>query len=155
MPLIITRIFNAPRAKIWEAWTQPEICMKWYGPKDFTAPDCQIDLRVGGRYLNCMQAPDGNKFWSTGTYTEIVPMEKLSMTDSFADEHGNVVPASHYGMGDEFPVEMKATVTFEDLPDGQTKMTLIHEGLPEGEIVEQTHASWNESFDKLDLSLAG
>ena len=148
----ITRIFEASPALVWHAWTDPQHLMRWWGPEGFTSPICQLDLRVGGKYLFCMQAPDGTKYWSTGIYEEIVPHERLVYTDSFADEAGNAVPASHYGMGDDIPFAMTVTVTFEDL-GGKTKMTLRHEGLPPGEMSEMTVAGWNGSFDKLAESL--
>jgi uncharacterized protein YndB with AHSA1/START domain len=150
--LVIIRIFDAPRELVWKAWTEPEHFMRWWGPKDFTAPFCQIDLRVGGKYLNCMRSPDGKDYWSTGVYREIVPMERLVFTDSFADENGNIVPATRYGFGSDFPLEMLVTVTFED-EDDKTKVTLKHTGLPAGKIGEQTEAGWNESFDKLAQNL--
>jgi len=148
----ITRIFEASRELVWRAWTDPQQLMRWWGPAGFTSPTCQIDLRVGGKYLFCMQGPDGTKIWSTGVYAEIIPLERLVYSDSFADEAGNAVPASHYGMGDEIPFAMVVTVTFEDL-DGKTKMILRHEGLPAGELSEMTAVGWNESFDKLAESL--
>ncbi len=150
--LIITRIFDAPRALVWKAWTDPEHIQRWWGPKDFTAPACRIDFRVGGKYLFCMRSPEGRDYWSTGVYREIVPLERIVCTDSFADEAGNVVPATYYGMSPDFPLEMLITVTFEE-DEGKTKMTLKHTGLPAGEMSEQTGAGWNESFDKLAKSL--
>jgi len=96
--LIITRVFDAPSELVWKAWTEPERVKQWWGPRGFTSPFCKIDLRVGGSYLVSMRAPDGQDFWSTGVYREIVPQERIVATDSFADEKGNVVPASHYGM---------------------------------------------------------
>ena len=51
--LIITRAFDAPRELVWKAWTDPEQVKRWWGPKDFTAPFCKIDLRVRGKYLYC------------------------------------------------------------------------------------------------------
>jgi uncharacterized protein YndB with AHSA1/START domain len=150
--LIITRIFDAPRELVWKAWTEPEQLMRWWGPKSFTSPVCKIDLRVGGVYLYCMRSPEGQDYWNTGVYKEIIPMERLVYTDSFADEKGNVVPATHYGMSADFPFELLVTVAFEEL-DGKTKMTLRHVGIPAGEMSDLTAASWNESFDKLSESL--
>lgn len=146
--LVITRVFDVPRELIWKAWTDPEIMKKWWGPKDFTSPVCKIDLRVGGRYLYSMRSPEGQDFWSTGTYREIVVSERLVMTDSFADADGNVVPATHYGLSADFPLELQVMVTFEE-NNGRTKMTLKHTGIPAGEMSKQTEAGWNESFDKL------
>jgi uncharacterized protein YndB with AHSA1/START domain len=148
--LVITRVFNAPRTMVWKAWTDTEMMKKWWGPKDFSAPYSVIYLRKGGKYLNCMKAPDGKEYWSTGIYKEVVEHEKLVLTDSFADEKGNVVPASFYGMGNDFPLEMLITITLEDI-DGKTKMTLRHEGMPAGTMKDMTGTGWNESFDKLDL----
>jgi uncharacterized protein YndB with AHSA1/START domain len=146
--LVIKREFNAPREEVWMAWTNPEIAKRWWGPKGFTAPVSKIDLRVGGTYLTCMRSPEGKDFWSTGVYREIVPLEKVVCTDSFADEKGNVVPASHYGMSGDFPLELQITVTFEDV-GRRTGLTLRHAGIPEGKMREMTAAGWNESFDKL------
>ena len=149
---VITRVFDAPRDLVWKAWTDPEHLQRWWGPGGFTSPTCKVDLRVGGTYLFCMRSPDGKDFWSTGVYREIVPPERLVCTDAFADEQGNVVPASHYGMGGDWPLHMLLTVTFEEYA-GKTRMTLRHAGLPTGEMGDLANAGWNESFDKLGKSL--
>jgi uncharacterized protein YndB with AHSA1/START domain len=146
--ITITRVYDAPRELLWKAWTDPEQIKRWWGPKIFTAPFVKIDLRVGGKYLNCMRGPDGKDYWSTGVYREIVANERIVATDSFADEKGNIVPASHYGMTGEWPLEMLVTVTLEEL-GGKTKMILRHEGIPSGMMRELTETGWSESFDKL------
>ncbi len=150
--IVITRIFDAPRELVWKAWTNPEHMKRWMGPKDFTTPFCKIDFHVGGVYLFCMRSPEGKDYWSTGVYREIIPLEKIMMTDSFADEKGNVVPATHYGMSDDCPLEMLVTVTFEE-HDGKTKMILRHVGIPAGIMSDMTNVSWNVLFDKLAESL--
>lgn len=150
--IIIVHTFDAPIEQVWKAWSDPEILKKWWGPKDFTAPFSRIDFRVGGKYLHCMRSPEGKEFWSTGVYREIVPMQRIVCTDSFADEKGNVVPASHYDM-EGLPLELQVTVTFEE-QNGKTKMTLRHVGIPEGEMSKLCEAGWNESFDKLAEVLA-
>ena len=99
-----------------------------------------------------MRSPEGKDYWSTGVYREIVPLQRIVCTDSFADEQGNVVPATYYGMSPDFPLEMLVTVTFEDQA-GKTRMTLKHTGLPTGDMREETGAGWNQSFDKLAASL--
>lgn len=158
--LIITRTFNAPRAQVWKMFTEVDEVKKWWGPKKFTAPHITIDFKEGGKYLYCMHGEEGlpeemvgKDFWSTGTYQEIVPMEKLVMTDSFSDKDGKVISGAEYGMP-EMPMELLVTITFEDAPDGKTKMTLTHVGFPPSEIATQTGAGWNESFDKIDTLLA-
>ena len=151
--LVIERIFDAPRELVWKAWTDPEHVKRWWGPKGFTSPACELDLRVGGKYLWAMRSSEGQDLWSTGVYREIVPLERIVCTNSFADENGNVVPASHYGITADLPLEMLATVTFEEL-DGKTKLTLEH-SIP-ASLAEQVGAreGWSESFDKLAETLA-
>ncbi|MFA7382278.1 MAG: SRPBCC domain-containing protein [Desulfurivibrionaceae bacterium] len=151
--LVIVRSFNAPRELVWQAWTEPERCMRWWGPKGFTTPACKIDLRVGGAYLNCMRSPEGQDFWSTGVYREVVRPERIVCTDSFADADGKVVPATHYGMSADFPLELLITVTFAE-DGGKTRLTLKHAGLPSGEDFDNCRTGWNESFDKLNEFLA-
>lgn len=146
--LVITRVFDAPPALVWKAWTEPEQVKRWWGSKVFTSPFCKIDLRVGGTYLYCMRSPDGKDYWSTGVYREIVPPERIVYTDSFADEKGSVVPATHYGLSPDFPLEMLLTVTFEE-HDGKTELTLRHNGIPPGADSDNTRQGWNESLDKL------
>ena len=150
--IVITRVFDAPRELVWKAWTDPKHFKSWWGPKDYTCPFCEMDLRVGGRYLNCMRSPEGQEYWSTGIYREIIPMERIVFTDCFADEKGNVVPASHYGLSPDFPLEMLVTVTLEN-QDGKTKITLKHTGIPTGPDSEGAQQGWNESFEKLAESL--
>jgi uncharacterized protein YndB with AHSA1/START domain len=152
--LRITRDFDAPREVVWQSWTEVDRCQRWWGPQGFTCPVCRIDLRVGGAYVNCMRSPEGKDYWSTGVYREIVPPARLVCTDSFADEAGRVVPATHYGMSADFPLELLITVTVEDL-GGKTRMTLEHVGLPPGEDLENCRTGWSESFDKLAEVLTG
>jgi uncharacterized protein YndB with AHSA1/START domain len=151
--LVIERVFDAPRELVWKAWAEPERFMRWWGPKGFTTPVCKIDFRVGGVWLNCMRSPEGWEMWSTGIYREIVPLERIVCSASSADEKGNVVAASHYGMPAAVPLEMLWTVTFTEL-GGKTKMTLRHEGMPAGEMMDGAGAGWNQAFDKLAASLA-
>ncbi len=151
--LTIQRIFDAPRSKVWKAWTDPEQVKRWWGPRDFTAPMTKLNLHEGGKYLFCMRSPDGKDYYSTGVYREIKAPERLVYTDSFADAGGNIVPASYYGMqGNWAPEGLTVTVTLEEPEKGKTMMTLVHNGMPE---VESKNAAegWSQSFDKLAKSL--
>jgi uncharacterized protein YndB with AHSA1/START domain len=146
--LVVTRIIDAPRELVWKSWTEPDRLMRWWGPKGFTSPVCRIDLRVGGAYLYCMRSAEGQDYWSTGVYREIVEPTRIVCTDSFADAKGNPVPASHYGMSGDWPAELLVTVSFED-HNGRTRLTLRHVGIPAGQMSELTGAGWEGSFDKL------
>lgn len=151
--ILITRLVDAPRDLAWKVWTEPELVMQWWGPKHYTAPICTSDLRVGGTYLYCMRSPEGRDFWSTGTFREIQRPERIVCTDSFADEHGTVVPATYYGMSADIPRELLVTVTFEEQA-GRTSLTLRHAGFRAGETRDRARAGWNESLDKFSGVLA-
>lgn len=146
--LVITRIFDAPKELVWKAWTEPARFMKWWGPKGFTSSTCQIDLRVGGRYLFNMKAPNGREMWTTGTYVEIVPYEKLVFLDHMADEKGNELSPEKMGLPPGWPSEIRTTVTFEDI-GGKTRMTVIQHGMPVGDMTAGAARGWNEAFDKM------
>jgi uncharacterized protein YndB with AHSA1/START domain len=150
--LFITRIFGSPRESVWKAWTDPDLMKRWWGPKGFTSPYCKIDLRVDGKFLYCMRSPEGKDYWSTGICREDIPQEKIVFSDSFADESGNVVPATHYGMSADFPLEMLVTVTFEKIGE-KTKLTLCHVGIPAGADRDGANVGWNQSLDKLAEAL--
>lgn len=151
--LVITRTFDAPRERIWKAWTEPNEMKRWWGPKDFSAPSIMMDFRVDGKYLYCMRSAEGEDFWSTGKYKEIIPMEKIVSTDNFADAKGNIVSAASLGLPGNWSKELLITITFEDAGNDKTKMTLHHDGLPSGQMRKMTEAGWNQSLDKLAKSL--
>ena len=151
--IVIERSLDAPRERVWKALTEPERVKLWWGPEHFSAPVIQIDLRVGGKYLYCMRSPEGEDFWDTGEFREIIPMEKIVYVDSFADEHGNKVPATYYNMSAEIPMETTVTMTLEDLGGKRTRLTLCHSGMPAGEMLDMTEAGWKTSLDKLAASL--
>lgn len=146
--LTIKRTFNLPLNKVWKAFSEAESCKKWWGPKDFTCPDCTIDFKQGGKYLMSMQGPDGKKIWSTGIFKEIIDHQKIVYTDSFADINGNVVPAVYYKMPGEWPLELFVTIELQEV-DGKTNLSLLHDGIPE-EMQKDTMEGWQQSFDKLE-----
>src|SRR5712672_1132923 len=103
--LVITRILNAPVRLVWKVWTETEHFKKWWGPKDYTCPFSTMDFRVGGKFLHAMRNSDGQEYWSTGIYKEIIPLEKIVSTDNFSDPQGNVLSPSAVGMPGDWPKE--------------------------------------------------
>ena len=120
-PFEITRVFDAPRDKVWKAWTETERLKQWWGPKGFKVHTCKVDLRPGGVFLYGMTAPDGKDMWGKFTYREIVPPERMVLINSFSDEAGGV---TRHPMAPTWPLEMLSTFTFEDEPGGKTKVTI-------------------------------
>ena len=146
--VVIERIFEAPVGLIWQLWTEPEQFQKWYGPQGMAIPVANMDVRVGGKRLICMemQTPDRSmKMWFTGEYVEVVPNERLVYTDSMADENGNVMSPSAMGMPDGHPETTEVIVELKDL-GGRTKMVMTHAGVPAD---SGGAGGWNQAFDKL------
>lgn len=144
----ITRIMHIPVELAWRAWTDPETFKKWWGPKDYKCPYAALELRPGGKYLHCMRSSLGERFWSTGTYNEIVPYKKLVFTDSFSDNKGNMIPAADLNLPGKWPMMLTISVSFEAI-GVNTQMTLEHEGIPV-ELYAACVRGWNESFDKME-----
>jgi uncharacterized protein YndB with AHSA1/START domain len=144
--VVIERTFDAPADFIWRMWTDPEHFKKWYGPKGFTVPVAEMDLRVGGKRLVCMASPDGSmKMWTTGEYVEIHLNQRLTYTESPSDENGNVVSPSAMGMPEGYPAITEVTVSLEEL-DGRTRMVMTHAGVP---AESGAGGGWEQAFDKL------
>jgi len=81
--LVICRIIDAPREKVFRAWTNPKLMTQWFAPLPWTTPVAEVDLRPGGSSLVVMRDPDGNEFPSRGVYLEIVENERLVFTDAY------------------------------------------------------------------------
>jgi len=153
--MVITRVFDAPRALVWEAWTNPKYVMQWWGPKGFTAPVCKIDFRVGGKFLCCMKSPDGQEGWNGGEYHEIVPHEKIVYSLYFADAEGNKIDPAQYGIEHEAIEDARDVVIFEDFGNGQTKLTLIGNETMEYAKDSGQLEGWNEILEKVAVVIAG
>jgi uncharacterized protein YndB with AHSA1/START domain len=123
--MVVTRIFDAPRELVWKAWTDPKYVMQWWGPNGCTSPFCEMDFRVGGKFLICGRMPDGQEFWNSGEYLEIVLHEKIVSSMYFSDSKGNKIDPAQIGIEHEAIEDAYDVITFEDLGNGQTKLTFI------------------------------
>ena len=140
--LVITRIFNAPRQLVWEAWTKKEHLEQWSCPRGMTMPESHGDLRVGGAWGFVMIAADGEKFPCSGVYREIVPNERLVMTHGWLEDDGTR------------PHETVVTVSFEDAGAGKTKMTFEQSIFKSVKSRDDHNGGWSQCFDKLSELLA-
>lgn len=89
--VILTRMFDAPRAMVYEAWTDAKQLARWWGPYHFTNPICEVDARPGGVIRIGMQAPDGTIYPNRGEFREVVPPERLVFTLAALDDDGKVL----------------------------------------------------------------
>ena len=140
--LVITRVFDAPRKLVFQAWSDPQHLARWWGPNGYTLPVCKMDFRPGGAYRYCMRSPEGTDHWIQGVYREIVEPERIVLTGSWTDADGNPTrPAT------------TTTITFDEL-DGKTRLTL-HTGIFESVTERDDHrGGWTASLERLAEYLA-
>ena len=81
--LVLTRLIDAPREKLWRAFTEIPLLKQWFVPQPWTIPHAELDVRPGGANLVVMRSPEGNEFPNRGVYLEVVPNERLVFTDAF------------------------------------------------------------------------
>jgi uncharacterized protein YndB with AHSA1/START domain len=150
--VVIERSFDAPVDLIWQMWTDPHHFKAWYGPAGASIPVAEMDVRVGGTRLVCMQvqAPNGSMvMWFAGEYREVVENKRLVYTEFMSDEDGNLSSPSNAGSGDGHPVTTEVRVELEDL-GGRTRMVMTHAGIP-GD--SPGAAGWAMAIDKLAAHL--
>jgi uncharacterized protein YndB with AHSA1/START domain len=157
-PFVISRALAAPRARVWQAWTEVEHLKHWWGPKGFVVHHCTVDLRPGGVMHYGLRSPDGGDMWGRFVFREIVKPERLVWVNSFSDEKGGI---TKHPMMDDWPSEMLTTVTFAEQGKG-TLVTVswvpINATDDERRVFEQGRASmqqgWTGTFEQLALYLA-
>jgi len=136
----LSRIFPAPREQVFRAWTTAEEFKQWWRPGGFTTRAVEMDLRIGGKYRIAMQSPDGKIQCLFGTYLEIRPPERLTMTWSLEGSESN----------DGY----EAILTLEFISRGEgTKIALTHEKLPKRSL-GLFEAGWKLVLDQLSHHLA-
>ncbi len=108
--LVLTRVFDAPRDKVFRAWTEPKLIKQWFAPLPWTVSGAQTDPRPGGTALVVMRDPEGNDHPSQGVYLEVVENERLVFTDAYTSAW-EPSPKPF----------MTVILTFEEEPGGKTK----------------------------------
>lgn len=141
--LILTRLIRAPRRAVFRAWTEPALLTQWFAPKPWTTPSAELDVRPGGSNLVVMRGPDGTEFPNRGVYLEVVPDERLVMTDAY----------THAWEPAEKPF-MTVVLTFADAGDGATAYTarVLHWTAADREAHEKMgfHEGWGKCTDQLE-----
>ena len=150
--LVVTRIFNAPVASVWKAWSDPELVMKWWGPTGFTSPTCKMNFREGGVSLVCMRAPKefgGQDMFNTWAYKKIVPMDYIIYIFDWADKDGNRINPASMGLPPDMPRDMRHTVILKDLGNGDTEMTMTEYGYLSDQLYDLSKAGLGQCLDKM------
>jgi uncharacterized protein YndB with AHSA1/START domain len=143
--MVATRVFDAPRAVVFRAWTDRNQLQRWWGPKGFTNPVCQVDVRPGGAIRIDMRAPDGTVYPITGRFVEIAEPERLVFISSALDANGEPL------------FEVLNTVTFEE-EAGKTKLTVtasVSKTRPDAaRYLAGMEQGWSQTLDRLGERLA-
>jgi uncharacterized protein YndB with AHSA1/START domain len=145
--LALTRIINAPRERVFKAWTDPGLLKQWFAPLPYTTPVAELDVRPGGANLIVMRDPDGNDFPNRGVYLDVIENERLVFTDAYTKA---------WEPSDK-PF-MTVILTFED-EGGKTKYTarVCHWTTADRETHEKMgfYQGWGQCADQLELLLRG
>ena len=144
--LVLTRLINAPREKVYRCWTEPELMKQWFAPLPWTTPHVEVDVRPGGSGLIVMRGPDGTDMPNHGVYLEVVPNQRLVSTDAFTKAWE---PSQK-------PF-MTLILTFED-EGGKTRYTarVLHWTVADREAHEKMgfHQGWGFCTDHLEALVA-
>ena len=139
--IVMTRVFDAPRRMVFDAFSKPELLKRWFGPRGWSLVVCDVDLRVGGGFRFVMRGPDGKEMGMRGVYREIVAPERSVHMESFDDYPGeSQVTAVFVEQGGK--TTLTATVLY---PSQEVRDAVIKSGMEHGAA---------ESYDKLAELLA-
>ena len=140
--LVLTRLIDVPREKLFKAWTDPELLKQWFAPLPWTTTHAELDVRPGGSNLIVMRSPEGADFPNRGVYLDVVPNERLVFTDAFTKAW---VPS-------EKPF-FTCVITFED-EGGKTRYTAraLHWSAADRETHEKMgfHEGWGQCTEQLE-----
>jgi uncharacterized protein YndB with AHSA1/START domain len=143
--LTLTRIINAPRELVWQAWTDSKHLQRWWGPKGFTNPTCNWDAKAGNKLYVEMKAPDGVVYPMNGEFREIIKPEKLIFTSAALDKNGKRL------------FEILNTIVFTE-EGNATKLTIsavVSNITPEAApYLAGMEEGWKQSIDRLEEYVA-
>src|SRR5713101_3534784 len=139
--IILTRVFDAARSMVWDAFTKPELLQRWFGPRGWSLVVCEVDLKVGGGFRFVLRGPDGRDMGMRGVYREIVPPERSVHMESFDDYPGESQVTAVF-VEQRGKTTLTATVLY---PSREVRDIVIKSGMEHGAA---------ESYDKLAELLA-
>lgn len=138
--LELRRTFEAPRERVFRAWTERQALLEWYAPAEATVALCEVDVRPGGRWRVHMRSPEGEEYRVSGEYRAVEPPDRIAFTWRW----------------DTDPEDQETLVTVEfHERDGRTDVVLTHEGLPSDESRAKHEQGWSALLAKLTDVVAG
>ena len=139
--IVMTRVFDAPRHLVFDAFTKAELLKRWFGPRGWSLAVCEVDLKVGGGFRFVLRGPNGREMGMRGVWREIVPPERTVHIETF----------------DDYPGESTVTSIWAE-PDGKTTFTVTVRGasreVRDAVIKSGMEHGAAESYDKLAELLA-
>lgn len=144
----VTRVFDAPRGLVWQAYTEAERLAQWWGPKGFSMRVVTLDLRPGGMFLYSMHHQNSQEMWGRFVYREIIAPERLVFINSFSDAAGAITRNSWSAT---WPLEIFNTLTFSE-HEGKTTLTM--RGGPHAATLEE-QATFEAAFGSLQQGFTG
>ena len=139
--IVLTRVFDAPRTLVFDAFTKPELLKRWFGPRGWSLAVCEVDLKVGGKWRFVLRGPDGRDMGMRGVYREIAAPDRSVHTESFDDFPGESIVTTLL-VEDRGKTTLTATVRY---PSQEVRDAVIKSGMEHGAA---------ESYDKLAEYLA-
>ena len=144
-PLIVSRLFSAPRTLVFQAWSSAEHLRHWFCPQGYTVPDARIEFRVGGAFEICMRSAEGQDHWTRGRYVEIVPDTRL------------VIDMKAVGDRDQPLFRAYTVVTFADEAGGtklevNQRYTVFDQAA--APMIKGAPQGWSQTLDRLKIEVA-
>ncbi len=140
--LVLTRLIPVPRRALWRCWTEPDLLRQWFAPKPYTTPVAELDVRPGGASLIVMRSPEGQDMPNPGVYLEVVPEERLVVTDAYTSAW---VPSPK-------PF-LTVILTFADEAGGTRYTARARHWTPEDRDAHESmgfHQGWGQCADQLE-----
>ena len=140
--LVLTRLIDAPREKLWRCWTEPKLMVQWFTPPPWKTIHAETDVRAGGSSYVVMKGPEGQEMPNRGVYLEVIPNQKLVFADAYTTAWETSAKPFFTGI-----------LTFEDLGNGRTRYTarVVHWSREDCETHEKMgfHQGWGIATDQL------
>jgi len=151
-----SREVDAPIERLWEAFTEPVLIKRWWGPNGFTCPLANMDVRLGGVSLLGMKAPPeygGRVTYTTWSYTEVDPEARLEYDVRFATSGGLTISPAEAGIGSGVPEEVPHVVTFDRLRNGRSRVSIVESGYTELAGRDLSQLGLEQCLDKLQVAV--